>query len=100
MADLAELGDAEAARRAGRRSQTHARGDGELLRIARDRVLVDGDAGAIEHLLGRNAGRLLRTEVDQHDVAVGPARDDLEAALGQRRGVRACIVDALVYLVL
>src|SRR5262249_33333391 len=49
MADLAELRHAEAARRAGRRAQPHARGDGVLLGIARDAVLVDGDAGAIEH---------------------------------------------------
>ena len=32
-------------------------------------------------------------QVDQHDVAVGAARDDVEAALGQRRGQRAGIVD-------
>src|SRR5262249_787774 len=59
VADLAELGDAEAARRAGRRPQTHARRDGELLRIAWDAVLVDGDAGAVEHLLRGDPGRLL-----------------------------------------
>src|SRR5713101_2783352 len=42
VADLAEFGDAEAACRAGRRAQPHARRHGVLLRIARDAVLVDG----------------------------------------------------------
>ena len=32
-------------------------------------------------------------QVDQHDVAVGAARDDLQPALGQRRGERAGVVD-------
>src|SRR5262245_5246867 len=43
MTDLAELTDPEPARRAGRRTQPHARRHGELFRIARDAVLVDGD---------------------------------------------------------
>src|SRR5262245_3599713 len=59
MADLAELRDTEAAGRSRRRAQPHARSDGVFFRIARDRVLIDGDAGAIEHLLRRHARRLL-----------------------------------------
>src|SRR4051812_16716040 len=61
VADLAELGNAEATRRPGRRPQAHAGSHGEFLRIARNAVLVDRDAGAIEHLLGRDAGGFLRT---------------------------------------
>src|SRR5436190_4206794 len=47
IADLAELRDSEAARRSGGRAEPHARRDRELLRIARDAVLVDGDAGPV-----------------------------------------------------
>src|SRR5437764_12511038 len=82
MADLAELRDAEASRRSRRRTQSHARRDGVLLRIARNAVLVDGDAGAIEHLLCRHTRRFLWSQVDQHDVAVGAAGYDLQSALG------------------
>src|SRR5882672_6636237 len=96
MTDLAELGDAEATGRAGRRTQPNARGDRVLLRVTRDTVLVDGDAGPIEDFLGRHAGRLLGAQIDQHDMAVGAAGDDLQAALAQRRSERARIVDDIL----
>src|SRR5580704_11113241 len=86
VTDLAEFGRAEAARRAGRRAEPYPRGDRVFLGVARNAVLVDGDAGAVEHLLGRHAGRLLGSQIDQHDVAVGTARDDLQAAFTQGRG--------------
>src|SRR5512147_1963406 len=42
-ADLLELGDAEAARGAGRRAEPDARGHHRLLRIERHAILVAGD---------------------------------------------------------
>src|SRR5580704_2903735 len=93
VTDLAEFGRAEAARRPGRRAEPNPRGDRVFLGVTWNAVLVDGDAGAIEHLLGRHAGRLLGPQIDQHDVAVGAARDDFQAAFAERRGQRARIVD-------
>ncbi len=48
VADLAEFGDAEAARGAGRRTDADAAGLGRRQRVERDAVLVAGDAGALE----------------------------------------------------
>src|ERR1700720_3937249 len=48
FADLPELGDAEAARGAGRRTEPDTRRDHRLLRIERNAILVAGDVGAAE----------------------------------------------------
>ena len=79
LADLLELGDAEAARRAGRRAEPDAGGDERLLRIVGHAVLVAGEAGADERLLRDVALEPLRPQVDQHQVVVGAAGDDVEA---------------------
>ena len=57
LADLPELGDAEAARGRGRRAEADARGDHRLLGIERHAVLVAGDVGAAERRLGGLAGQ-------------------------------------------
>ena len=51
-------------------------------------VLVEGDAGPVEHLLGHLAGELgvEGAQVDQHQVVVGAARDEPEALAGQGLG--------------
>ena len=93
LADLAELGDAEAARGAGRRAEPDAGRDRRLLRIERDAVLVAGDVGAAERHLGDLAGQLLRPQVDQHQVRVGAAGDDVEPLGLQRFGQRLGVLD-------
>ena len=91
-ADLAELGLAEAAGGAGGRAEADARGDGRLLGVEGDAVLVAGDVGAPERLLGGLARHALGAQVDQHQMVVGAAGDDVEPALhqlvGQGLGVR------------
>ena len=79
VADLPELGDAEAARGAGRRAEPDARRDRRLLRIERDAVLVAGDVGAAERQLRDLAGEPLGPQIDQHQMGVGAAGDDVEA---------------------
>ena len=73
--------------------EADAAGDERRLRILGNGVLVDGDAGVAERLLGHLAGEALGTEVDQHEVRVGAARDDGVAALDQRVGQRLRIFD-------
>src|SRR2546423_7541989 len=64
-ADMPKLGDAEAARGAGRRADADARGDGRLLGIERHTVLVGGDVGATERLLRNVTSELLGPQIDQ-----------------------------------
>src|SRR5690606_33186630 len=81
VTDLGELCGAEAAGRARRGAETDARGHERLLRVERDAVLVAGDVRTAESRLGALAGGVLRTQVNQHQVVVGAARDDVEASL-------------------
>src|SRR5262249_42511361 len=59
FADLAELGDAEPAAGAGRRTEPDARGHRRLFRIEWDAVLVASDVGASERYFGDPAGQAL-----------------------------------------
>src|SRR5262249_2692380 len=79
LAHRAELGRAEAARRRRRGAEANARGDRGLLRIEGDPVLVAGDAGLLEAVLGGLAVQLLGSEIDQHQVVVRAASGDGEA---------------------
>ena len=63
--------------------------------IVGDGVLVDRDAGLVERLLRRLAGEVLGPQVHQHQVGVGAAGDDREAALDQRVGQRLGVLDHL-----
>ena len=63
----------------GRRAKPHARGDHRLFRIERDAVLVAGDVGAAERDFGHLAGDALLAQIDQHQVGVGAAGNDVEA---------------------
>ncbi|MPL75491.1 hypothetical protein SDC9_21315 [bioreactor metagenome] len=99
-ADLAELGLAEATSGAGRGAETHARGHRRLFRVERDAVLVAGDMGPAERLLGGIALHALRAQVDQHHMGVGAAGDDVEAALHQLVGERLRVQHDLLGVVL
>src|SRR2546423_8683887 len=76
LAHLPELRLAEAPRRRGGAAEPDAGGHRRLLGIEGNAVLVAGDAGALECLLGDAAGQLFRPEIDQHQVAVGTTRND------------------------
>src|SRR5207248_1477410 len=76
--DRAELVRPESARRRRRRAEPDSRGHRRPLRIERNTVLVAGDAGAFETALGVPAGDPERPQIDQHQMRVGPARDDLK----------------------
>ena len=92
-ADLLEFGDAEAAGGRRRRAETKARGDERLFRIEGNAVLVAGDGGADQRLFRDVALEALRPEVDQHQMVVGAAGDDVEALGTQRLRQRLGILD-------
>src|SRR5579871_2098813 len=88
-ADLLELGDAEPARRAGRRAKPDPRSDEGLFRVIGHAILVAGEPGPDERLLRQIALEPLRPEIDQHQMVVGPSRDNIEPGGPQRFGKRA-----------
>ena len=58
----------------------------------RDGVLVGGDQGAFQACLGRLAGGVLRTQIHQHQVAIGPAGHDVAAQPKERLPQHARVV--------
>ena len=70
-----------------------AAGDERRFRVVGDRVLVEGDPGPVEGLLGHLAGHAEGAEVDQHQVVVGAAGDDPEALAGQGGGQGPGVAD-------
>ena len=78
VADFLEFRFLEAAGGASGRTETDARGDEGLFRIEGNAVLVAGDVGAAKSGFGALAGGVLLAQVDQHQVVVGAARDDVE----------------------
>ena len=89
------FGRAHAARRERRCAEPDAAGDERRLRIVGNGVLVHRDAGLVEHLLGDLPGEVLGPEIDQHQVGVGAAGHDGEAALDQRLRQRLGVVHHL-----
>src|SRR5712671_6037088 len=83
--DGAELVRAETPGRCGWRAETDARGHRGLLRVERNAVLVAGDAGSLQADLGVPAGEPQRAQIHQHQMRVGPARDDLEPRFDEGR---------------
>src|SRR3546814_6236446 len=65
-----------------------SRSDERLFRIERDAVLVAGDVAAAERRFGALAGGVLLAKIDQHQVVIGAAGDDIETAGHQRFGER------------
>ena len=81
VGDVAELGFAEAARGAGGRADADPAGLDRRQRVERHAVLVAGDPGALEALVGILAGEPEGTEVDEREVRVCAARNEIGAAL-------------------
>ncbi|QTK78950.1 hypothetical protein AT6N2_C1164 [Agrobacterium tumefaciens] len=100
LADFAEFRFLETARRAGRRAETDTRGNEGLFRIERNAVLVAGDVSAAEGCFRTLACRVLLAKVNQHQVVVSAAGDDIEAAFDQGFSQRLGVLDDLCRIVL
>ena len=95
--DLGHLGFLQATGGHGRRAEANAGGLEGRAGLERNRVLVAGDVGLIERLLGDLAGELreLGAKVDEHEVVVGAAGVDLVAASGHGGGEGLGVLDDL-----
>src|SRR5690606_35388943 len=80
VADFLKLRDTETARRTGRRADADAAGLDRRQRVERNAVLVAGDRAALERLVGVAARDAERTQVDEREVGVGSASDEIGAA--------------------
>ena len=69
-----------------RRSDADAAGLQRRIGIERNRVLVHGDAGLVQRVLGFAAQHALGEDIHQHQVGVRAAGDDAEALVGQGLG--------------
>ena len=74
----------------GGRADADAARHPRLLRVVRHRVLVHRDAAPVERLLGHLAGEAAAPQVHQHQVVVGAARDQVEAARRAASAASAC----------
>ena len=85
--DRFELPLAHSRRRLGRRAHSQARRDERAARVIGNRVAIRRDARSIEHLLSNFACqlRIEVTEVQEHHVILGAARDHAEALFGECR---------------
>ncbi len=70
----------------GRGADADAASERNFLRIERNPVFVDGDAGVIESFLCLFAVETFWSEVDEHEVVVCPAGNDSEPVFGEARG--------------
>ena len=84
--DELHLGFLHAAGGDGGGADPDARGLEGGVGVEGDAVLVDGDAGPVQGLLGLVAQDALLEHVHQHQVVVGAAGDDAPALAGQGRG--------------
>src|SRR5215208_1640449 len=96
---LAHLGLAHATRRHRCRAEPDAARDGRGLGVVRDHVLVAGDAYRLERLLQLLACRISLYQVDQDQVVVRPAGDEVEPAFEQTIGQSLAIIDDLAGVV-
>src|SRR5215218_4082401 len=85
LADLIHRGFTHAARGDRRRADADAAGDHGRILVEWNRVLVDGDARLAERRLRDLPGEAAREHVHQHEVVVGAAADQTEAAGGEPR---------------
>ena len=99
LADLVHLALAHAARRDRRRADADAARRHRRVRIERDRVLVDRDAGLAERRFGDLAGEAAREHVDQHQMVVGAAADEPEPAADEHRREPLGVGDDLLLIV-
>src|SRR5215211_629574 len=100
LGDLAHLVRAHAAGRHGGGSKTHPARDGRLLGVVGDHVLVARDAHGLEGLFELLAGGPRRLEVDQDQVVIRPAGDEVEPTLEETVGHRPAVLDYLAGVVL
>src|SRR6187551_3536774 len=83
VGDFAELRLAEPAGRPCRRTDADAAGFHRWKRVERHAVLVAGDTRALEALVRIFSGKPQGTKIDQRQMGVGPARDEVRSALLQ-----------------
>src|ERR687895_300689 len=95
VGDLAHLVRAHAARRHGGCAEPDAARHRRLLRVVRDHVLVAGDAYRLERLLQLGARGVRLYQVDQDQVVVRPAGDEVEAAFQEAIRQSAAVLDDL-----
>ena len=79
-----ELGNTETAARARGGAKPHSRGHRRLLGIERHAVFVAGDASTAERQFRHLAGQTLWPQIDQHEMRIGAAGDDVEASRLER----------------
>ena len=96
VADMTKFGNAEAARGAGRRAEPDTGGDRRFFRVERDAVLVAGDVGAPERRFRHLARQPLGPQVNQHEMGIRTAGDDIEPARFQRFRQRLGILDDIL----
>lgn len=93
--DKVGLGETTRSERAG--ADADAAGhEGRL--VADDGVLVEGDVGKVEDLLGLGAGQAVGAQVEEEQVVLGTARDELVAELDEARGDGVAVLLDLRYL--
>src|SRR5690606_20187602 len=96
LADLRHLGGAHAACSERSRAETHAGCHEGRTLLTGHRVLVARDARALERLLGKLSGELaLVAKVEQHEVIIGTAAHEIEAARHEFSGECLRVVDYL-----
>src|ERR671917_874432 len=100
LGDLAHLVRSHTAGRHRRGPEADAAGDGRLLGVVRDHVLVARDADGLEGLLELLAGGARLDQVHQDQVVVRPAGDEVEPALQESLGHRPAVLDNLTGVVL
>ena len=93
---LAHLGDPHSTGGEGRGPDADAGGDEGLLRVPGDHVLVHGDAGLAEGLLGNLAVELLGAQVHEHQVVVGATGDEPQPRGHEPPGERPGVVEDLL----
>src|SRR5215218_4977166 len=100
LGDLAHLVRTHAAGRHGGGSKTHPARDGRLLGGVRDHVQVARDNHGLEGHFELLAGGPRRLEVDQDQVVIRPAGDEVEPTLEETVGHRPAVLDYLAGVVL
>ncbi len=95
MGQLDGLGFLEAAAGDGRGADAHTGGDERGARVVGHRVLVDCDVGFAERCVSILTGQLAADQINQHQVVVGAAGDDLVAALDEGGSHRLGVFDDL-----
>src|SRR5215207_2457870 len=97
--DLAHLFLAHAAGRHRRGAETDAAGHGRRLGVVRDHVLVAGDADRLQRFFQFLACDALLLQVDQDQVVVRPARDEVYTTFQKALGQRLAVLDDLAGVV-